>query len=178
MDRAGRGNTATPWSRRWARVFCAHLTIPVLLALAAPPALAEAESSSRSASPLAIGLLGGFLVLAFAAWPIWSRHSVREFERLARETARAHLIRPSPASSSEWTPSIGTPEPGSGEVAGEGADPYRQFCFDCGMQGRWSELAPLDAGYGERWWRRRMDKAHYGVTRPEGLIGGFDTGSV
>ena len=75
-------------------------------------------------------------------------------------------------------PSIGTPEPGSGEVAAEGADPYRQFCFDCGMQGRWSELAPLDAGYGERWWRRRMDKAHYGVTRPEGLIGGFDTGSV
>ncbi len=149
MDRAGRGNTATPWSRRWARVFCAHLTIPVLLALAAPPALAEAD-----------------------------RHSVRQFERLARETAHAHLIRPNPASSSEWTPSIGTPEPGSGEVAAEGADPYRQFCFDCGMQGRWSELAPLDAGYGERWWRRRMDKAHYGVTRPEGLIGGFDTGSV
>ena len=122
---------------------------------------AGGETSSRSPSIGAVILIVCFLVVAVTGLPVWAHITKRRFTRYAQESARTHLVQPGVA------PSID--DAGSGDPV----DAYTQFMYD--SAGKWLEMAPINADYWERWWRRRMDKHHYGLKPPpEGFLSGFE----
>ena len=134
---------------------------------------AGGETASRSPSIGAVILIVCFLVVAVTGLPVWAHITKRRFTRYAQESARTHLVQPGVA------PNIDDAD--SDEALGElrrvstagPVDAYAQFMHD--SAGKWLEMAPINADYWERWWRRRMDKHHYGLKPPpEGFLSGFE----
>ena len=126
---------------------------------------AGGETSSRSPSIGAVILIVCFLVVAAAGLPGWAHITKRRFTRYAQESARTHLV-----------PTVIAPnidDAGSDASSDDPVDAYTQFMYD--NAGKWLEMAPINADYWERWWRRRMDKHHYGLKPPpEGFLSGFE----
>ena len=128
-------------------------------------AQAGGETSSRSPSIGAVILIVCFLVVAVTGLPVWAHITKRRFTRYAQESARTHLV-----------PTVIAPnidDAGSGASSDDPVYAYTQFMYD--SAGKWLEMAPINADYWERWWRRRMDKYHYGLKPPpEGFLSGFE----
>ena len=130
---------------------------------------AGGETSSRSPSIGAVILIVCFLVVAVTGLPVWAHITKRRFTRYAQESARTHLV-----------PTVIAPnidDAGSDASSDASSDDpvyaYTQFMYD--SAGKWLEMAPINADYWERWWRRRMDKHHYGLKPPpEGFLSGFE----